>query len=106
MNLSKPAQDQHGPEWMIVYITYNVVEAHIIAGRLHSEDIPAMVHQEAGASAIGITLGRLGEVKVLVNPGDYERALAILETEADDIDALPDTTNNVTYYLDEDDDAE
>ena len=37
-----------------------------------------MIHQEAGAAAIGITLGNLGEIKVLVSPKDYERAANLL----------------------------
>ena len=67
-----------GPAWIAVYITHNLPEAHIIVGKLQAHDIPAMIHQEAGAAAIGITYGNLGEVKVLVSPTDCERAEALL----------------------------
>lgn len=77
---------------MVVYTAYNLPEAHIVAGRLQSEDIPAMVHQVPGASAIGIQIGRLGEVTVLVRAEDYMTALAILEPES-----LPDSTDDVRY---------
>ncbi len=89
---------------MIVWVTYSAPEAHIIAGRLESEGIPAMVYSEPGAAALGIHIGSLGEVKVLVRPHDYERALAALEPDMPG--TLPDTTGNVIYRPpdDEDDD--
>lgn len=83
------------PEWMIVYITYNFLEAQIVAGRLESEGIQALVHQEAGASAIGIRIGRMGEVKVLVRPDDYDAAEAILFP--DEPDVLPDDTDRIIF---------
>jgi hypothetical protein len=86
---------------MVVYTTYNVHEAHIVAGRLHSEGLAAMVHQQAGASAMGIHIGALGEIHVLVNPADFEHALAILEP--DEPDELPADTDR-TVYGDLDDD--
>ena len=71
---------------MVAWVTYALHEAQIVAGRLHSEGIQALVHQQAGASAMGIHIGQLGEVSVLVHPGDYETALAIL---------TPDSTKNL-----------
>lgn len=78
MSLLKRPGSADGPDWIAVYITHNLQEAHIIVGRLRANDIPAMIHQEAGAMAIGITLGNLGEIKVLVSPADYERAANLL----------------------------
>jgi len=91
-----------GPEWRVVHLTNNLAEAHVIAGLLQSEQIPAMVHQEAGASAFGITVGRLGEIKVLVSPDDYLRALAVLDPDLPD--ELPDTTSTIIYPAEDDDD--
>lgn len=89
------------PEWMIVYITYNFLEAQIVAGRLESEGIQALVHQEAGASAIGIRIGRMGEVKVLVRPVDYDAAEAILFPDVPD--ALPDDVDRIIFDDDDED---
>ncbi|MBI1281470.1 MAG: hypothetical protein GC179_25305 [Anaerolineaceae bacterium] len=89
-------------EWMIVYETPVEAEAYIIAGRLKVEGIPAMVYRQPGAAALGITIGRLGSITVLVKPADYERALSILEP--DELDELPDTTDEITYLGLEDDD--
>jgi hypothetical protein len=57
---------------MVVCSTDNLPEAHIIAGRLQNEGIPSWVHQQPGASGMGITIGLFGEVRVLVNAVDYE----------------------------------
>lgn len=81
MTLRKREGGEKGPDWVAVYITHNVPEAHIILGKLRVHDIPAMIHQEAGATAIGITLGNLGEIKILVSPADYECAAALLYPE-------------------------
>ena len=68
--------------WIAVYITHNLPEAHIVLGRLRAHDIPAMLHQQAGATALGITYGNLGEIKILVSPADYDQAAALLHDES------------------------
>ena len=92
------------PEWMIVYETPNEPEAHVVAGRLQVEGIQAVVYRQAGAAALGITIGMLGSVTVLVRPSDYERSLVLLEP--DYLDELPDTTDDITYIGIEDDDTD
>jgi len=85
---------------MVVYQTHDVMDAHIVAGRLEVESIPAMVHRPIGAAALGITIGGLGEIRVLVNPADYERAIEILEPDEQDV--LTNTNDTISYYgLDE-----
>ena len=96
-NLSAPQKRK--PEWMVVYLTYSPPEAYIVAGRLQSEGIGAWVHQPAGANAIGITIGPLGEVRVLVDAPDYDRALAILET--DEPAELTDDVDRFIYGVDD-----
>lgn len=88
-----------------MYVTYSEQEAYIVAGRLQHEDIPAMVHKEAGAAALGIHIGALGEVKVLVRAEDYDDAIAILDPEQPD--SLPDLTGNIIlrHFDESDDDA-
>ena len=96
-NLSKRPQDKH--TWMVAYVTNNLGEAQIVAGRLQSEGIPAMLDHMAGMSAIGLTIGRWGEVKVLVHPQNYELTLAILFP--DEPDELPEGDgDNIIYYDD------
>ena len=89
------------PAWMVVYTTNNSTEAHIVAGRLQSEGIGAWVHQEPFGSAMGITVGMLGEVRVLVSAQEYDHAIAVLD---DDAPELPDDIDQIIF--DEDEDAE
>ncbi len=88
-------------EWMIVYTTHNLPEAYIIGGRLDADGIPNVIHREAGASAIGVHIGRLGEIKVLVSPKDYNLAVRLLFPE-EFIDNLPDRTDVIQMQGDED----
>jgi len=83
------------PAWSVVFTTYNVAEAHIVAGRLQSEGIHAWVHQEPMGSAIGITVGPLGEVRVLVNEADFEAALDILNQTPPHI--LPEDVDQIIF---------
>lgn len=86
-------------EWMTAWVTYGPHEAQIVAGRLRSEGIQALVHQQAGASAMGIHIGQLGEVRVLVHPDDYENALTILNPEAPH--SLPQDRSRIIFHDDE-----
>ena len=102
MSLKNQEGAAKGPNWIAVFVTHNLPEAHIIVGKLRTYDIPAMIHQEAGAAAIGITLGNLGEIKVLVSPADYDNAVELLLPEdAEQIEA-----NNDRIQLIWPDDAE
>ena len=82
MSPSVPARrDETGPTWIVVAKTFGVTEASIIAGRLHSLGIPAIVQREAAGSALGLSYGPLGEARVLVPQEYYELAVATLEPD-------------------------
>ncbi len=81
MKLRKTGKSKDGNQWIAAYVTHNLPEAHIMLGKLKAHDVPAMIHQEAGAAALGITLGNLGEIKVLVSPADYDQAVSLLYPE-------------------------
>ena len=111
MSLRKRGDKPNGPQWIAVYTTHNLPEAHIVIGRLRAHNVPAMIHQEAGATALGITLGNLGEIKVLVSPEDYEEAAALLypdtaeqfEANNDKIQLIwHDDGDGAEYYVDDD----
>lgn len=87
MSRLQPAQPTQ-PPLMVVYETHIYEEAHIIMGRLHSEGIAAVVHHMPGATALGITIGKLGAIQVLVKAADYELALSLLYP--DESPQLPD----------------
>lgn len=91
---------------MVVYTTHVFEEAHIISGKLQSHDIPAMVDREAAAQALGLTLGRLGELRVLVREQDYHRAIELLAESDESDEFLLDEPDDVIYYYEEPDDDE
>lgn len=86
-------------EWIVIYVTNDFTDAHIIAGRLEVEGIKAFIHRQPGASAFGITVGVFGEISVLVHPRDEARAEAILYP--DEPDELPDSTDEISYHFNE-----
>lgn len=102
MNTNIPLAPVPRNEWMVVYSTYDLSDAHVVAGRLEVDGIRAFIHRQAGAGALGITIGQLGEITVLVHPAQYKQALALLEPD-DPLDELPDRTDDVIYHVDDDD---
>ena len=62
-----------------VYTTAGDLEAEFIKGFLHGQDIEAVISQESVAKTLGLTVGRLGEVKILVPEEQAEEAIALLE---------------------------
>jgi hypothetical protein len=95
-------------DWMVVFTTNDQNEAHIVAGRLEVEGVKSFIQRESLGGIIGITYGAMGDVKVVVNPEDYDKAMAILEP--DELYSLSDDNEDVIYYdhhtetEDEDDD--
>lgn len=64
--------------WVVVAQNLNPGEAAVIKGRLDSENIPAVVQQEAVGSVLGLTVGPLGSANIRVPEPLAEKALAIL----------------------------
>ena len=74
-------------KWEVVAKTFGLQEAQIIAGRLNANDIPVRAWQESAGGTMGLTIGLLGSGYVAV-PDDFaDRALAILEEDADALKA-------------------
>ena len=69
---------------VVVYVTNSDFDARLVAGLLESEGIPTLVQQESLGRSTGITIGSLGEVRVMVRPQDYETALDILDSTPDE----------------------
>ena len=64
--------------WVQVFKTYGMPEAQIIAGQLQTEGIPAQVYPLEAGSQLGITVGKLGEVAVMVPADRLEEAENII----------------------------
>lgn len=85
-------------QWHIIYTTPDAAEAHIIAGRLRASGITAILDRAPGMASIGITIGTLGETRVLVHPADYHAASSILSD-----DESNDTSSNLPLLSEPDD---
>jgi hypothetical protein len=70
--------------WLVVAHHLTPTEAMVIKSRLDSEDIPAVVQQEALGAVLGLTVGPLGTAKVLVPEPLADRAIALLAETFED----------------------
>jgi hypothetical protein len=72
------------PQRWIVIAIVSWGEAEIMRSKLESENIPCLLQREGAGMAIGLTIGPMGEVKVLVPEHLADRATELLSTN--DID--------------------
>ncbi len=73
-------------EPVVVWEAANIMEAHVVKGRLESEGIPAIIRGEALATIYGLTAGNLAVAKVLVPAPLAEKALAVLSADDSSLD--------------------
>ncbi len=71
--------DEHAHELVSVGSADGQVEAEIIKGLLVANDIEVWLSQESAGSALGLTVGALGEVEIMVRAEQAEKARALLE---------------------------
>ena len=69
-------------KWEVVARTMGLLQATIIAGRLHVEGIPVRTWQEGAGRALGLIVGALGTGYVVVPEDRVKQAHSILETSA------------------------
>lgn len=72
-------------KWVVVRKTMGYLPAQIMAERLKSDGIPARASQEGAGRALGLTVGILGEGRVLV-PEEFE---ALARRILDEAEAQP-----------------
>jgi hypothetical protein len=65
-------------EQLVTVRTAKYMEAQIIKGRLESEGIPVLLSYESAGLVYGLTIDRLGEVKIMVPQRLAEEAREIL----------------------------
>jgi hypothetical protein len=66
-------------EYVPVYTAQGQLAGEMIRLLLESMDIPAIISQESAGITFGLTVGPLGEVKILVPAGKVQEAVEILE---------------------------
>jgi hypothetical protein len=64
--------------WVGVESVSGELQAEILRGLLEAQGIPVMLSQEGAGRAIGLNVGRLGEVEILVPEDWYQQALQVL----------------------------
>lgn len=64
--------------WTQVTIVYGDLQAELLRGLLEAQEIPVLLSQEGAGRAIGLTVGPLGETRILVPSSQLSRAHAIL----------------------------
>lgn len=65
-------------KWVVVCSASGMTNAHIIVGRLETEEIPTKLKYEAAGTIYAITIDGLGEVKIMVPEEYLERARHVL----------------------------
>ncbi|MDI6729174.1 MAG: DUF2007 domain-containing protein [Thermodesulfovibrionales bacterium] len=70
-------------EWVVVFVTYDPIEAEIIKDLLESGGIPVVL-RSSKVSPYPVNIGKMGEIKVLVREEDKETAEKVIEGRNDD----------------------
>jgi hypothetical protein len=70
--------------WAVVYRAQGMLEAEAVKGSLETADIPTVLDYESLGQTLGITIGGLGEVRVLVPTDRADDARELLREPIDD----------------------
>ncbi len=76
-------------EWAEVLFTYDEIEAEIVKDILESEDIE-VVMESLKIRPYPLSIGRLGEVRLMVKDDDLEKAKGVLRIMKDSTEMEPD----------------
>jgi hypothetical protein len=69
-------------KWVVVFVTYDPLEAEIIKDLLESGGIPVAV-RSSKVSPYPVNVGKIGEIKILVRKEDKEVAEKVIRGEED-----------------------
>ncbi|MBI5664106.1 MAG: DUF2007 domain-containing protein [Nitrospirae bacterium] len=64
-------------EWVEALLTYNEIEAGIVKDLLEAEDIEVVI-QSLKMSPYPVSIGRMGEIRLMVRAGELEKAREVL----------------------------
>jgi hypothetical protein len=67
-------------EWVTVFVTYDSLEAEMIKDLLESGEIPVVL-KSSKVSPYPVSLGKMGEIKILIRKEDKEIAENIIRGE-------------------------
>ena len=69
-------------KWVTVFFTYDEAEAQIVKGLLEGQGIEVVV-DSLRISPYPVSVGMIGEIRLLVRDGDLERAKEVLKIMED-----------------------
>jgi hypothetical protein len=69
-------------KWVVIFTTYDPVEAEIIKDLLESGGIPVII-RTSKVSPYPVNIGKMGEVKILVREQDKDEAEKVIRGEED-----------------------
>jgi hypothetical protein len=78
-----PSGDEN-VRWVVIAIV-SWAEAEVMRSKLESAGIPCLLQRESAGAVIGITIGPLGEVRVLVPEPLADRAVELLSEDVEDL---------------------
>ena len=76
------AMEEMPEKWVVVFTTYDPLEAEIIKDLLESGGIPVII-RSSKVSPYPVNIGKMGEVKILVREEDKETAEKVIKGEED-----------------------
>lgn len=65
-------------KWALAASVYGDLQAELLRGLLEAHEIPVLLSREGAGRALGLTVGPLGEIKILVPGKNLEAALSIV----------------------------
>ncbi|MCJ7700052.1 MAG: DUF2007 domain-containing protein [Anaerolineales bacterium] len=65
-------------KWARAASVYGDLQAELLRGLLEAQEIPVLLSREGAGRALGLTVGPLGEIKILVPGKNLEAALSIV----------------------------
>jgi len=68
--------------WTVIYVTYDSLEAEMIKDLLESGEIPVVL-RSSKVSPYPVNVGKIGEIKSLVNDNDKEIAEKLINEDID-----------------------
>jgi hypothetical protein len=78
---SEQGRQSRLPGLTIVCVVQGLLQAQVIKAKLETADIPVLLDYESLGPVFGITVDRLGEVRVLVPDRHVDEARALIEEE-------------------------
>ena len=66
------------PTWEDIAVFQNELQANLVSGLLQAQGVATLLNQEGAGRAYGLTIGRLGEIHLLVPKDQAAQALRVL----------------------------